>query len=95
VNRIAGQLRLAGFQTTVSIPDGEPRHAIIDAACDWHADLIMIGSHGRRGLDRVLMGSVAEAVVRHAPCSVEIERAPFFGRSAKQAAYDESASVRS
>src|ERR1051325_200198 len=59
VNRIAGQLRLAGFQATVSIPDADPRHAIIDAARDWHADLILMGSHGRRGLDRVFMGSVA------------------------------------
>ncbi len=38
--------------------------------------MIVVGSHGRRGLDRLLMGSVAEAVVRHAPCSVEIVRVP-------------------
>jgi nucleotide-binding universal stress UspA family protein len=94
VTRIAGQLRLAGFQATVSIPDADPRHAIIDAARDWHADLILMGSHGRRGLDRVFMGSVAEAVVRHAPCSVEVERAPLFSRTPKQPGYDESVSVR-
>jgi universal stress protein A len=38
------------------------------------ADLIILGSHGRRGVDRWLLGSVAEAVARHAPCSVEIVR---------------------
>lgn len=40
----------------------------------WNADLIMLGSHGKRGLDRFLLGSVSEAVSRHAPCSVEIVR---------------------
>ena len=39
-------------------------------------DLIVIGSHGRTGLDRFLLGSVAESVLRHAPCSVEIVRKP-------------------
>jgi nucleotide-binding universal stress UspA family protein len=75
VARIGDMLSAAGFRTSVSTPDLDPRHAIIDAAAQWPADLIVMGSHGRRGIDRLLMGSVAEAVVRHAPCSVEIERA--------------------
>ena len=76
VARIADALGAAGFRTSVSTPDADARHAIIAAAAEWPADLIVMGSHGRRGIDRLLMGSVAEAVVRHAPCSVQIARAP-------------------
>jgi nucleotide-binding universal stress UspA family protein len=76
VSRVEGELQQAGFQTSVSTPDDDPRHAVVFAARDWPANLIVMGSHGRRGVDRFLMGSVAESVMRHAPCSVLIERAP-------------------
>jgi nucleotide-binding universal stress UspA family protein len=76
VERIAAELRSAGFDVSVSTPDAEPRHGIVDEARQWQADLIVMGSHGRSGLDRLLLGSVAEGVLRHAPCSVEIVRAP-------------------
>jgi nucleotide-binding universal stress UspA family protein len=76
VERVAAQLEFKGFRTSVSTPDGDPRHAILECAREWPADIIVVGSHGRRGIDRLLMGSVAEAVVHHAPCSVEIVRAP-------------------
>jgi nucleotide-binding universal stress UspA family protein len=52
----------------------DARSAILDEATSWGADLIVVGSHGRRGLRRLMMGSVAEYVVRHAPCSVEVAR---------------------
>ena len=58
-----------------SIPIGDPRSAILDTAKEWPADLIVVGSHGRRGLDRFLLGSVSEAVAIHAPCSVRVVRA--------------------
>jgi nucleotide-binding universal stress UspA family protein len=64
----------AGFQVTTAIKEGDPRSELIDAASEWHADLIMVGSHGRTGLDRLLLGSVSEAVARHARCSVQIVR---------------------
>lgn len=76
VERIAGQLEFKGFHPSVETPDADPRHAIVDAARKWRADLIVMGSHGRRGIDRLLIGSVAESVVRHAPCSVDIVRMP-------------------
>ena len=76
VERVAGQLERKGFHPTVATPDADPRRAIVEAARQWPADLIVMGSHGRRGLDRVLLGSVAESVVRHAPCSVDIVRRP-------------------
>ena len=53
---------------------GEPRTVILDTAKTWRADLIVLGSHGRRGMDRFLLGSVSEAVAIHAHCSVEIIR---------------------
>jgi universal stress protein A len=54
---------------------GKPAAEIVRAAQYWPADLILIGTHGREGLQRVLLGSVAEAVVRHAPCPVIVIRA--------------------
>ena len=53
---------------------GDPRSLILEAAQAWPADLIVLGSHGRSGLDRFLMGSVSEAVAIHARCSVEVIR---------------------
>lgn len=58
-----------------STPFGEPRSVILDTAKSWGADLIVLGSHGRRGLDRLLLGSVSESVAIHADCSVEVVRA--------------------
>jgi nucleotide-binding universal stress UspA family protein len=69
-------LRCSGLSVTPALAEGDPKSQIIDVASDWHADLIVLGSRGRKGLDRFLMGSVSEAVVRHARCSVEIIRIP-------------------
>jgi nucleotide-binding universal stress UspA family protein len=49
-------------------------HGIDDFALDVHADLIVIGSHGRRGMRRFLLGSIAEVTVRHAPCATLVVR---------------------
>lgn len=57
------------------VPVGSPAAEIVKAAREWAADLIVIGSHGRAGVKRVLLGSVAEAVMRHAPCPVLVVRA--------------------
>lgn len=54
---------------------GSPLTEIVRAAKDWPADLIVIGSHGRGGIRRALLGSVAEGVLRHAPCPVLVVRA--------------------
>jgi nucleotide-binding universal stress UspA family protein len=45
-------------------------------ATEHQADLLVVGSHGYRGLQRWLIGSVAEATVRHAPCSVVVVHGP-------------------
>jgi nucleotide-binding universal stress UspA family protein len=74
VARASQALRDAGFSVTTAIEQGNPKVVIIDSATQWSPDLIIVGSHGRKGLDRFLMGSVSEAVARHARCSVQIVR---------------------
>jgi len=64
------------MKVTSAVAQGDPKSLIIDAAEEWHADLIVLGSHGRNSLDRFLMGSVSDAIVRHAHCSVEVVRIP-------------------
>lgn len=66
----AGIKVLAGETT----PDGDPRIVLLAQAKEWDADLIVLGSYGRRGMDRILMGSVSESVALHAHCSVEVIR---------------------
>lgn len=74
VEDAAAQLQAAGFKTTVGVSEGDPKTRIIEMAEKWGADLIVLGSHGRRGFDRALLGSLAEAVAHYAKCSVEIIR---------------------
>lgn len=64
----------SGLSTTTSVLLGTPKWRLIDEAKDWKADLVVLGSHGRRGLTRLLLGSVSEAVAMNAPCSVEVIR---------------------
>jgi nucleotide-binding universal stress UspA family protein len=59
---------------TTHLGVSDPREAIAQLASDLDADLIVIGTHGRRGVSRFLLGSVAEGVVRIAPCPVLVVR---------------------
>ena len=54
------------------MPEGNPTEDIIETAKTWEADLIVIGTHGRTGLKHLLMGSVAEHVIRHSKVSVMV-----------------------
>ncbi len=74
VNQTSRVLRSAGFTVNSRVVEAEARNGILDIAAEWRADLIVLGSHGRKGLRRFLLGSVAEFVARHADCSVEIVR---------------------
>jgi nucleotide-binding universal stress UspA family protein len=74
LTQTAEALRAVGFQVATDMEEGDPKSVISDFAAKWPVDLVIMGSHGRKGLDRFLMGSVSEAVVRHAPCSVQIVR---------------------
>lgn len=55
---------------------GEPAAAILKYASDVSAAMIVMGTHGRSGVARILMGSVAEQVIREAPCPVMVVRRP-------------------
>lgn len=57
---------------TPQVAEGFVKDQIIEIAKDWDADLIIVGSHGRTGLTRFLLGSVSEAIASHSHCSVEI-----------------------
>ena len=76
VERFAQRLDRAGFKAHTAVEIGDVRVSILRTAAEWHADLITVGSHGQRGIESFLLGSVAESVARHAKCSVEIVRTP-------------------
>jgi nucleotide-binding universal stress UspA family protein len=66
--------RLSGVQVRFLVWEGEPGPAIVEAAGSEAADLIVVGSHGRTRVGRMVLGSVSDHVVRHAPCPVLIVR---------------------
>jgi len=78
-----GKRLLAGFRQRMPpqmtalefVEIGQPAAEIVEAAKQWPAGLIVVGSHGRTGITRALLGSVAEGIVRHAPCPVLVIRA--------------------
>ena len=72
----ARRLAAANFHAQTEMRSGDARHEILNCAADWQPDVIVLGSHSRRGVGRFLLGSVSEGIVRHAPCSVEIVREP-------------------
>ncbi len=57
-------------KVTAHVRAGTPERSILQAAVDIDADLIVVGTHKRRGMEKLLLGSVAEAVLRHAHCPV-------------------------
>ena len=66
----------AGLAGEIVVMPGVPFQEILDTAKKRQVDLIIMGTHGRTGLSHVLLGSVAEKVVRLAPCPVLIARQP-------------------
>jgi len=76
VERIAGMARNHGVDVVTAIEVGDPPQRIVDYADEIDADLILSGTHGRSGVERRLIGSVAERVVRTAPCPVMTVRLP-------------------
>jgi nucleotide-binding universal stress UspA family protein len=71
---VAKTVQASGLTAETAVRDGDPRSVIIDEATEWDADLIVVGSHGYTGIKRLLLGSIAQSVVSHAPCSVEVVR---------------------
>jgi nucleotide-binding universal stress UspA family protein len=68
------RITAAGLEGEIMVVHGIPFHEIIETAKIRQVDLIIMGTHGRTGLHHVLVGSVAEKVVRLAPCSVLVAR---------------------
>ena len=66
----------AGLEGEIAVVHGVPFHEIVEMAKIQQVDLIVMGTHGRTGLQHVLLGSVAEKVVRLAPCPVLVVRQP-------------------
>lgn len=62
------------LHVSVHVRFGVPSKAIVQVAADYDADMIVAGTHGRRGVERFVLGSVAEALVRRAGCPVLIVR---------------------
>lgn len=75
--RVKKLIEAFGRQNVLAeVREGYVTDTILEAAKEWPADLIVVGSHGRTGITRLLLGSVSEAVVSQAPCSVEIVKMP-------------------
>ena len=64
----------AGVEVSLHVRVGSPADEIVRAAAELGSDLIVMGSHGRRSLTEMLLGSTVESVTKHAPCPVLVVR---------------------
>jgi nucleotide-binding universal stress UspA family protein len=71
---VRSRLTDTGLDVTTVVELGRPAEMIIETAEAWHPDLIVVGSHGRGFWGRLALGSVSDAVLHHAPCSVLVVR---------------------
>lgn len=76
VDRIEHMAQAHEVPVTTALKDGDPATTIVRFADDTDADLVVMGTHGRSGVEHHLIGSVAERVVRQAPCPVMTVRLP-------------------
>jgi len=72
----AAAARADGLAVRVEVREGSPHREILALAAEERADMIVLGTHGRGGLERALLGSVADRVIRLAPCPVVSVRGP-------------------
>lgn len=72
------------LKITSEIMQGSPKQVILDEAARFGADLIVVGSHGYGAWSRFLLGSVSQAVVTHAKCTVEVVKRPETNESEKK-----------
>lgn len=76
LTKVVNELKTSGFDVEPVFVFGKPYMEIVKAATDLDADLIVLASHGRSGVSHLLLGSVAEKVVRLAPCPVFTVKSP-------------------
>ena len=74
--RIAEQFKGMSLLISSEVLFGSPESRIVETAEATHPDIIVLGSHGYSRWERLLLGSVSDSVVHHAPCSVLIVRSP-------------------
>lgn len=86
----ANLLREQGLVGRSVMRGGQPADEILNVVREEKADLIVMGTHGRRGLSRLLLGSVAEAVLRRAHCPVLAVKSPKFAQGHKRLVSAES-----
>lgn len=79
LSELAAALHSQGLTAEPVIHGGVPADSILDWALQQEPDLIVMGTHGRRGVSHLVSGSVAEAVLRRAPCPVLTVKSPKFG----------------
>lgn len=72
IKDLVDNIRATGIKTTGLLLEGDSAEVICSKALEVEADFILIGSHGRTGLSKLLLGSVSDAVLRKAPCPVMI-----------------------
>jgi nucleotide-binding universal stress UspA family protein len=66
----AAELESRGFKADRVGKEGDPKTTIVDHAKEWGADLIVVGSSEKSRIEKLILGSVSESVIKHAPCSV-------------------------
>lgn len=74
VQTVRRRLQQCGLALDSRVRHGSAGAEIVAEAKDWGADLVLVGAHGHGGIERFFMGDVAQYVVAHAPCSVEVVR---------------------
>lgn len=74
VRMIGERFPNAKIDLTTQVSMGAPDRIVVETAEEWGADLIVVGSHGRGFWGRMLLGSVTDSLVHHAPCSVLVVR---------------------
>jgi nucleotide-binding universal stress UspA family protein len=76
LKRLTDKARAAGVTVSTRLHTGDPAREIVRAAKAAKADMIVIGTHGRTGFSKLMLGSVAQRVVATAPCPVLTVRSP-------------------
>ncbi|MGB7086946.1 MAG: universal stress protein [Phormidesmis sp.] len=76
IEEFSNKAKEAGVDTEFAQEFGNPGSVICKLGSDWEADLIIVGSHGRKGLSEMLLGSVSNYVVHYATCSVMVAHKP-------------------
>ena len=77
LDKLLQTVRSAGVEAEIKLVESEQKHVsdmLIDAAGEWQADLLVVGTHGRRGIERFFVGSVAERLVRKGQTSLLLVR---------------------